>query len=81
LYEVVAEDTSEEGTSLRRRGMERREGQGDKETRGQGEKVRQLEILPSTTIYGCVGMLPSELLMHRVSGEAIVPKRLKIDEQ
>lgn len=25
-------------------------------------------------------MLPSELLMHRVSGEAIVPKRLKIDE-
>ncbi|MBW4639171.1 MAG: DUF790 family protein [Gloeocapsa sp. UFS-A4-WI-NPMV-4B04] len=25
-------------------------------------------------------MLPSELLMHRVSGEAIIPKRLKIDE-
>ncbi|MCC5644843.1 DEAD/DEAH box helicase family protein [Nostoc sp. CHAB 5824] len=37
LYEVVAEDTSEEGTSARRRG-ERIRGQGDKETRGQGDK-------------------------------------------
>ena len=47
LYEVVAEDTSEEGTSVRRRGGEKKRGQGDKETRRQGEKIRQLEIVPS----------------------------------
>lgn len=44
LYEVVAEDTSEEGTSLRRR--------GEQGSRGAEEKVRQLEIVPSQTIYG-----------------------------
>ncbi len=38
MYEVIAEDTSEEGTSVRRRGVER-----------QGGKGRQLEIVP---IYG-----------------------------
>lgn len=53
LYEVVAEDTSEEGTSVRRRGLEneppRREGR-----QGREEEVRQLEILPSPKriIYG-----------------------------
>jgi superfamily II DNA or RNA helicase len=54
LYEVVAEDTSEEGTSVRRRGGEKKRGKGDKETRGQGDKVRQLEILPppQKIIYG-----------------------------
>lgn len=46
LYEVVAEDTSEEGTSVRRRG-------GEKSTlAGEEEKVRQLEIVP---IYGVSG--------------------------
>ena len=44
LYEVVAEDTSEEGTSVRRRGLEK--------SSGAGEKMRQLEIVPSKTIYG-----------------------------
>ncbi|MEH1867572.1 MAG: DEAD/DEAH box helicase family protein [Nostoc sp.] len=44
LYEVVAEDTSEEGTSARRRG-ERTRGQGDKETRGQGEKEGKLQVV------------------------------------
>lgn len=40
LYEVVAEDTSEEGTSVRRRGLEKR------------QEERQLEIVPSKTVYG-----------------------------
>lgn len=40
LYEVVAQDTSEEGTSVRRRGLESK------------EKVKQLEIVPSQVIYG-----------------------------
>jgi superfamily II DNA or RNA helicase len=44
LYEVVAEDTSEEGTSARRRG-ERIRGQGDKETRGEGEKKGNLQVV------------------------------------
>jgi len=54
LYEVVAEDTSEEGTSARRRGL----GKGDEPPRRGGrqeeerEKHRQLEILKPTPIYG-----------------------------
>ncbi|MBD2307553.1 DEAD/DEAH box helicase [Chroococcidiopsis sp. FACHB-1243] len=52
MYEVIAEDTSEERTSVRRRGETKTRGQGDKETRG-NEKVRQLEILPTKQItYG-----------------------------
>jgi superfamily II DNA or RNA helicase len=52
MYEVIAEDTSEEGTSVRRRGEKRTRGQGDKETRG-NDKVRQLEIVPTKQItYG-----------------------------
>ena len=52
LYEVVAEDTSEEGTSQRRKGVEKNEPQ---RRRGRGEdekKYRQLEIVPSEPIYG-----------------------------
>lgn len=45
LYEVVAEDTSEEGTSVRRRGLEKSRGAGE-------EKVRQLEIVQPKPIYG-----------------------------
>jgi superfamily II DNA or RNA helicase len=54
LYEVVTEDTSEEGTSLRRRGVEksnepqRRRGRREEEP----EKYRQLEIVPFQPIYG-----------------------------
>ncbi|HAX76608.1 MAG TPA: helicase [Cyanobacteria bacterium UBA11372] len=53
LYEVVAEDTSEEGTSQRRRGVEkneppRRQGRQEREEK----KYRQLEIVPSEPIYG-----------------------------
>lgn len=54
LYEVVAEDTSEEGTSFRRRGLDKRDepprrgGRREEEK----EKVRQLEIVPSENIYG-----------------------------
>ncbi|MBE9017221.1 DEAD/DEAH box helicase family protein [Chroococcidiopsidales cyanobacterium LEGE 13417] len=47
MYEVVAEDTSEERTSMRRRGEKKKAG-------GAGEeKIRQLEILPTKQItYG-----------------------------
>jgi len=53
LYEVVAEDTSEEGTSARRRGL----GKGDEPPRRGGRQEeerehRQLEILKPTPIYG-----------------------------
>jgi superfamily II DNA or RNA helicase len=54
LYEVVTEDTSEEGTSQRRRGVEksnepqRRRGRREEEP----EKYRQLEIVPFQPIYG-----------------------------
>jgi len=44
LYEVVAEDTSEEGTSMRRRGLEKRGREG--------EKHLQLEIVKPQLIYG-----------------------------
>jgi superfamily II DNA or RNA helicase len=53
LYEIVAEDTSEEGTSARRRGERKTRGQGDKENLqvvyGSGKKrdlraAEQLEI-------------------------------------
>ena len=48
LYEVIAEDTSEEGTSARRRNEpQRRRGRGE-----EGEENRQLEIVPSKPIYG-----------------------------
>ena len=48
LYEVVAEDTSEEGTSARRRNEPQRRG-----GRREGEEEnRQLEIVPSKVIYG-----------------------------
>ncbi|HEY9782125.1 MAG TPA: DEAD/DEAH box helicase family protein [Leptolyngbyaceae cyanobacterium] len=49
LYEVVAEDTSEEGTSVRRRGGEKKRNEPPRrEGREDGEKkVRQLEIVPS----------------------------------
>lgn len=53
LYEVVAEDTSEEGTSVRRRGGKR--AGGAEEAGGAGEeKIRQLEIVQPNkkTIYG-----------------------------
>jgi superfamily II DNA or RNA helicase len=53
LYEVVAEDTSEEGTSVRRRGLERNEPPRRKERTEKEEEVRQLEIVPpKKTIYG-----------------------------
>jgi superfamily II DNA or RNA helicase len=61
LYEVVAENTSEEGTSQRRRGDRRNEPQRHASEAGQSPKRRgteeakgkQLEILPSPpTIYG-----------------------------
>jgi superfamily II DNA or RNA helicase len=52
LYEVVAEDTSEEGTSQRRRGGEARsEPPKRKEVEKPKPKHRQLEILPSPSIY------------------------------
>jgi superfamily II DNA or RNA helicase len=38
LYEVVAEDTSEEGTSARRRGVEKKEPQRRRESRGEEKK-------------------------------------------
>jgi superfamily II DNA or RNA helicase len=53
LYEVVTEDTSEEGTSQRRRGVEKNEPQrrrGHKDEENQ--KYRQLELMPSEPIYG-----------------------------
>src|SRR4028118_235531 len=53
LYEVVAEDTSEEGTSARRRGLEKSEPPRRKERTEKEEEVRQLEIVPpKKTIYG-----------------------------
>ncbi len=56
LYEVVAEDTSEEGTSQRRHGFESRNEQATKPKEHKALekpklKHRQLEILPSQSIY------------------------------
>jgi superfamily II DNA or RNA helicase len=56
LYEVVAEDTSEEGTSQRRHGSESRNEQATKrKERKEVEKPKlkphQLELLPSPSIY------------------------------
>jgi superfamily II DNA or RNA helicase len=54
LYEVVAEDTSEEGTSQRRHGAEgRKEPQTHKATEKPKPKLRQLEldISASSSIY------------------------------
>jgi superfamily II DNA or RNA helicase len=55
LYEVVAEDTSEEGTSQRRHGsVERNEAQrsrGSKKVEKPKPKHQQLEILPLQSIY------------------------------
>lgn len=53
LYEVVAEDTSEEGTSVRRRGLEKKRNELPRREGREGrEKVRQLEIVPAEkTIY------------------------------
>jgi superfamily II DNA or RNA helicase len=52
LYEVVAEDTSEEGTSQRRHGSEsRKEPQKPKDIAKPKLKHRQLEILPSQFTY------------------------------
>ena len=65
LYEVVAEDTSEEGTSVRRRGGEKRNEPPRRGSRRRSEalgredrerKVRQLEIVPSKkVVYGVNG--------------------------
>ncbi len=52
LYEVVAEDTSEEGTSVRRRGVEKRDEPRRRGGRKGEEEQGQLEIVPSTLIYG-----------------------------
>jgi len=53
LYEVVTEDTSEEGVSLRRRGEKGNERTGRGGRREEEEKsYRQLELLPSEPIYG-----------------------------
>lgn len=55
LYEVVAEDTSEEGTSQRRHGSEVRnepqKARGRKEVEKPKLKHQQLEFLPSEPIY------------------------------
>ncbi len=55
LYEVVAEDTSEEGTSQRRHGSEVRnepqKARGRKEVEKPKLKHQQLEFLPSQPIY------------------------------
>ncbi|HEY9675449.1 MAG TPA: DEAD/DEAH box helicase family protein [Waterburya sp.] len=55
LYEVVAEDTSEEGVSLRRHGLEVRNepprGGGRKEVEKPKLKHQQLEFLPTPSIY------------------------------
>jgi superfamily II DNA or RNA helicase len=55
LYEVVAEDTSEEGVSLRRHGSEVRNepprGGGRKEVEKPKLKHQQLEFLPTPSIY------------------------------
>ena len=70
LYEVVAEDTSEEGTSQRRRGVEKRDEpqrasfreaephrktRGGRRGRGGGEEQGLLEIVPSKLTYGVNG--------------------------
>ncbi|MBD1896912.1 DEAD/DEAH box helicase family protein [Coleofasciculus sp. FACHB-129] len=53
LYEVVAENTSEEGTSQRRRGDKKNEPPRSREREEREEKKgKQLEILPSKPIYG-----------------------------
>ena len=51
LYEVVAEDTSEEGTSQRRRGGEARNEPPKYQKLKPKQKPRQLEILPSQPLY------------------------------
>lgn len=55
LYEVVAEDTSEEGTSVRRRNSqasyEPQKAKGRKQLEKPKLKHRQLELLPSQPIY------------------------------
>lgn len=59
LYEVVAEDTSEEGTSVRRRGVERRDEPPRRGERRGGEKEergRQLEVVP-LSLYGGEGFV------------------------
>ncbi|ARV58592.1 helicase [Nostocales cyanobacterium HT-58-2] len=45
LYEVVAEDTSEESTSARRRGVERNEQEKRREHRGKEDKKGKLQVL------------------------------------
>jgi superfamily II DNA or RNA helicase len=45
LYEVVAEDTSEEGTSARRRGVERNEPPRRQERQGKEEKKGNLRVI------------------------------------
>jgi superfamily II DNA or RNA helicase len=45
LYEVVAEDTSEEGTSARRRGVGKRTNRQDAEDAKKRREYRQLEIV------------------------------------
>ena len=53
LYEVVAENTSEEGTSDRRKGVEKKnEPQRRRERREKEKEKRNLEVLPSKPIYG-----------------------------
>lgn len=54
LYEVVTEDTSEERTSERRRGVENDKKAISKKSKKESEEkqYQQLEILPPTSIYG-----------------------------
>jgi superfamily II DNA or RNA helicase len=54
LYEVVAEDTSEERTSERRRGVEKNNKPQRRRESREREKTeyQQLEIVPPTPIYG-----------------------------
>ena len=45
LYEVVAEDTSEEGTSARRRGEQKRGGDGEMGRWGEKQKKGNLQVV------------------------------------
>lgn len=65
LYEVVAEDTSEEGTSMRRR------GEKSKGTEGR-EKHRQLEIVQP--LYGSRQQRSYQAADHEVKYSTQSPK-------
>lgn len=59
LYEVITEDTSEESTSQRRRGVERITESTKPKRQQTEEKYQQLEIVKPTPIYG-VNSSPSK---------------------